>query len=884
MSVLFELLLRLYPRELRDRYADDMRELFRDQRRAARGPRARLRLLLRTLTAVPAAALLAHRDTLRDRTYPTQHPTDRARNRNMIESLRQDLRFALRSLRKSPVFTIVAVAAIALGAGAVTTIFSAMNALVIRPLPGTSGGSRIVGIQLSMRDGRTEMNATLALYDRIREHSRTLASVAAAARTTFTVAASGAGAVVTSNFASTNYFSVLGLRPTLGRFFLASENEAPVVVVSHAFWSTHLGADTSLVGKTISVNGQAYTLIGVGPEGFRGTIALLSVDAWAPLAMQATLSPGRNLLTARWLRMFGRLESDATIESAQAEVTTIVAANSIAQPTKNAAREAGGARVALLRAIPEDARGDFLGFMSLLLGAAALVLLIASVNVASLLSARAIARRREMAVRAALGAGRPRLVAQLLTEILVLFVFGAAGGLAFAFAATRAASAATFPIDIIVPPDMTPDLRVMLFALLVSLATGVIFGLAPALRASRDDITAPLRDGSAAAGSRRGMVGDAMIIGQLALSLVLLVTAGLFMRALTISARVDAGFDRANLAIASFESQSWGYDSVRARRFYAALAERVSAIPGVSDVAFASFAPLTTRSMNDSLTIRGDEKRFTWLTNVGGDYFGTLRMPIVAGRALSASDDDTRSPVAVVNETFARRLSNDGNVLGHTVMRRGKTVTIVGIAKDAKYANLSEATPPMIYFPMLQAWQPHQTILIRGSVTIPHLTTGIRAAMREIDPAVPAPAVVTLERASGITVLTQRIAAIVTGTLGGIGLLLATLGLYGIIAYSVNRRTREIGLRIALGARPADVQRLVVREGMRLAFGGVALGLLLSAAATRLIAGFLFDVSALDAVTFASMSLLFVGVALVASYLPARRAAGSDPMTALRSE
>ena len=446
--------LRLFPRDFRDRFGDDMREVLHDQLRAARSsgsPRAIARVWLSALSTLPRAAMLAHRDALRDRTYPTSHPTDRARNRNMLESVRNDLHFALRMLRKSPAFTIVAVLAISIGAGAVTTIYSAMNALVLRPLPGTVRGARLFGLETILRDGKTEQAGTYGLYRHLRDNSRTVSSLAAWGRTTLTITANGEGAVVTGNFASSNYFSALGIRPALGRFFLAGEDRAPladpVVVVSHSFWSTRLGADSSLVGHPITVNGYPYTLIGVAPPGFHGTIALLGVDAWAPLMMQAHLSPGRNLATANWLRMFARVDDSVDVNAAQAELSGLAAAQA-AMDTKatTAARQPKGVRLSMLRAIPADARGDFLTFMALLLGAAAFVLLIASVNVVSLLSARALARRREMALRAALGAGRARLVAQLLTEVLVLFALGSAGGVAFAFVATRAATTASLPI------------------------------------------------------------------------------------------------------------------------------------------------------------------------------------------------------------------------------------------------------------------------------------------------------------------------------------------------------------------------------------------------------------------------------------------------------
>ena len=877
----------IFPREFRQRYGDDMRDLLVDQLNDARRRRGMLGVgwtLLASTVGLLRAAIAEHRAALTPQS---------ARRPDMLENTKNDLRFAIRMLRKSPIFTVVAVLAISLGAGAVATIFSAMNAMVLRPLTGTLDGSRLVGLQFTQRNGRLEMAGTSATYDHLRDGSRTLNGLAAWGRVTLSMSAGASanadgGAVVAGSYASGNYFSVLGLRPALGRFFLPEEdrtpNTHPVVVVSHAFWSARLGADSGAIGKPLTVNGHPYTLIGVAPDGFRGVISLIPVDGWIPLMMQGQIQPERNLETARWLRMFGRLKDGATNETAQAELTTLTAAVALQAPDSGSPRRLAGVRVAMLRSLPEDARVQFLGFMAILLVAAGFVLFIASVNVAAMLSARAVARRREMALRAALGASRARLVTQLLTEILLLFGIGAAGAIGFAFAATRLATTVTLPTDVVVPPNMAPDLRVMAFALLVSLITGLVFGLMPAMRAARDDVSTRLRDGAAGSGTRRSWTSNALIVGQLALSLVLLVAAGLFFRAVDIGSRVDAGFDRSGISVVSFDTRTWGYDETKGRAFYRELHERVAALPGVTDATYASFAPLTTRSMNDSIALENGDRMISWLDNVGSEYFTTLRMPLVAGRGFAATDDERAPRVAVINETLAKRLSPGGNAIGQTIRKGKATLTVVGVARDAKYASFDEVTPPVVFSPIAQGWQSNQTLLIRSTVDDARMARGIREAMRVIDPTAPAPPVTSLERASEITVLPQRIAVIVTGALGSVGLLLAALGLYGVIAYSVNRRTREMGVRIALGAQRSDVLRLVLHEGARLVAAGVALGIVLAAAATRVIARLLFDVSALDAVTFSAMSLVLIAIALVATYLPARRAASFDPMTALRSE
>ncbi|MGH7617140.1 MAG: ABC transporter permease [Gemmatimonadaceae bacterium] len=807
----------------------------------------------------------------------------------MLDSSRSDLRFAVRMLRKSPVFTIVSVLAISLGAGAVTTVFSAMNALVLRPVPGVANGSRVVGLEFHRRDGHDEQTGTYSAYLSFRDRARTVSGIAAWGKASLSIAARGhdGGATVTGSYASDNYFSVLGLRPALGRFFLPEEDRVPlahpVIVVSHTFWSTALGADSTAIGSTVSVNGHPYTLIGVAPDGFRGVVTLVPVDGWIPIAMQGQLEPEQRFAREHWFRLFARLGGGASPNAASAELSTLLAEQATLTPPTTSSNNVTSVHASMLRSVPEDARKLFLGFMAILLIAAGFVLFIASVNIAALLSARAVARRREMAVRAALGATRGRLVTQVLTEILALFALGAIGAVALAFGATTLATRFSLPANVIVPPDLAPDARVMTFALLVSLATGVVFGLAPALRASRDDVSARLRDQSAGAGTRHRGTARVLMIGQLALSLVLLVAAGLFFRTLRVASRIDVGFDRAGVTIASFDTRTWGYDDDRGRRFYHDLRERVAALPGVTNATIASFAPLMTRSLNDSVSLSSGERAQTWYVGVSADYFATLRMPIVAGRAIDASDTQQSAPVAVVNETFAKRLSPNGSALGMTFKRGTSLVTVVGIARDAKYASFDEATPMLAYLPIEQAWQPNQTLLVRG-VPPAQLARGLRDAARAIDPVLPVPGLTTLDEASGITVLPQRIAVIVTGVLGAVGLLLATLGLYGVIAYSVNRRTRELGLRIALGAQRGVVLRLVLNDGLRLAAAGLVTGLMLAAGATRVIANLLIDVSALDAVTFVGASLVLVAVTLLATYIPARRAAALDPMIALRAE
>jgi predicted permease len=819
---------------------------------------------------------------------------------NVIGSLLADLRYAGRMLRKSPVFTLVVVSVIALGTGAVTTVFSAMNALVLRPLPGANDGPRLVFLERKQANSQNGISASHPYYEYLRDRSRTLAGVAAWSKVALTISAGEEGVTAYGNLVSGNYFTVLGTRPALGRFFAPEEDRTPlthpVIVISHAFWRTRLNADTGVIGRTVAVNGHPFTVIGVAPAEFRGIYTPIVTDAWVPLMMRGELRPeiARDLgdPSHSWLQLFGRLSDGVSSEAAARELSALTAARATDATEPAGWSSFNTVRLSPMTGLPEDASSAALGFMALLLGAAALVLLIASVNVASMLSARAIARRREMAVRAALGAGRGRLVRQLLTEILVLFVLGALGGVLLTVLATSALERLPIPADLTVALELSPDLRVFGFALIVSLLTGLAFGLPPALKAVRNDITARLRDDAPGSGVRRGIITNVLIVGQLSLSLVLLVAAGLFLRALNHGARVDPGFDANGVATIALNAESWGYDEAKARAFYRRLREDVAALPGVTAVSYTMHLPLTMQNNGDNIQIDGvvppgnDPAAGVpvWLSNVDADYFAALRIPLLAGRDFTRADDDRAPGVAVVNETFARRYWPDGSAIGRAFSLHKRQVTIVGIARNAKYSSLSEAAADLVYFPLAQFWSQKQTMLVRTAGNPALVVPGIQRAVRAIDPGLPRPAMITLRDANSIVLLPQRVAAIVTGALGAVGLLLASVGLYGIIAYSVSRRTREIGIRLALGARGSGVVGMIVREGMRLAGIGVVVGLLLAAGGTRLIAAFLFSVSPLDAVTFGGMSLLFVVVALVASYLPARRAADSDPMTILRAE
>ncbi len=538
-----------------------------------------------------------------------------------------------------------------------------------------------------------------------------------------------------------------------------------------------------------------------------------------------------------------------------------------------------------MRALPltglPGGSGPALALFAILLGASALVLVIAGVNVAALLAARYSARARDLAVRAALGAGRLRLMRQLLTEVLALFALGAIGGVVLATMATAALERLPLPATIPITLEISPDFSVLAFAVAAALATGVIFGLGPALQGARRDITDRLKAESAGAGRRRSRLGPVLVAGQLALSLVLLVAAGLFVRAVERGEAIDPGIDRHGVTTVQLEPESWGYDERAATAFHAALRDRMAAAPGVTGVAFATRLPLMLSSSFDTVGIGSGRRDVAWV-GIDGDYFDVLRLPVLRGRRFADTDRQGTPPVAVVNETLARLLAPDGNAIGRTLRFRDVDITVVGIARDARQFLLVGSTAPFLYLPLAQRPDSKRFLLVRSETA--GTGTAISAAVQALDPRLPTPRVSTLDADSRIVLFPQRAAAIVTGALGAVGLVLAALGLYGTVSGSVARRTREIGVRLALGAGRGAVLRDVVGEGARLALGGIALGLPLAAVAMPLLQRWLVDIDPRDPATYAALAIGLGLVALVASYLPARRAAATDPLRALRTD
>lgn len=873
---IFRLLLALFPRAFRESFGDDMRLVFAEQWRAARatGAGGVTRFWWRTAAGMSGAAWRERR-TVRFHRLPWH------------ETLFADLRLALRLLVRAPLFSALVVTAIAVGTGGVATVFSSLNAIVLRPLPGTTDGHRLILVDRRTPDFSEGASASNEFYRYIAGSTNALSGVAVWSRVALTISRGGQGLSVAGSIVSGNYFAVLGVQPAAGRFFLPEEDAVPlahpVVVVSHAFWAAHLNSDAGAIGSDVTLNGRPYRVIGVAPPGFHGVFTPLRMDAWVPLAMQPHVRPGRDLARAPWLWMFGRMADGVTEAQARVELSTLTGRWAASMDDF---RDYTSMRVTPLTGLPDDARRALIRFGAVLLGASLLVLVIAGANVSSLLAARAVARRREIGIRVALGASRMRLVRQLLTETMLLFLLGGLGGTAAAVAATSALERMPLPGDGTLALELSPDVRVLFFAMAVSLVAGAIFGAGPALRGVGRNPGALLRAESAAAG-RRTFVSSALVVAQVACSLVLLTAAALFMRSLAEGASLDPKFDPAGVAVAAFNTEAYGYDEARGRAFYDALRQRLAASPGVEQVSYANLIPLTFADSGTVVSIQSADGQAVKLpvrnASVGAGYFATLRIPLLSGRDF-AKEDAHGQPVAIVNETFATRAWGETNAVGRTFQMGSRRVTVVGLVRDSRYASLTEGTVAFMYLPIERGFENTRTIFVRAKAGSPLPAQAIAAEVLAIDPQLPRPAINSLTGAIGGSLFTQRVGAIVTGILGAFGLLLAAIGLYGLVAYGVRLRLREIGVRIALGARAGSVVWLVVFGALRLSAAGVVLGFGGAALAGKVMSGYLVAVSPLDAPAFTAAAAVLIATALAAAYLPARRAAKADPLAILRTE
>jgi macrolide transport system ATP-binding/permease protein len=814
-----------------------------------------------------------------------------------VEQLLQDARFGLRTLWRSPGLTVAAVLAIALGIGVNVGIFSVLNGVALRLLPLPHAEQMVSMNQIF--HGRVTRNThnggnrfSYAEYLDYRDHNQVFTGLVAYDDSIETTLASSTARQVMGSAASCNYFDVLREHPAQGRGFVGSDCAASgqnaVVVVSDAFWRESFAADPSFVGKRITLNRTAYTVVGIAPPGFTGTEPIASAF-WVPITMQKILEPGPDRLAEdnlSWLVLLGRTQPGVTMQQVHADLDVIAGRIDQRHPGRITS-------LAITKATffssPEE-REYLIPVASVVLAAFALVLLIACANVANLLLARSSVRYKEIALRLSIGASRWRLVRQLLTESLLLAMAGGLLGSLIAFWSTRKIVQfvmAHLPQDMLsgLTLNVAPDMRVLAFALFLTLLTGVVFGLIPALQSSRLDLNTAMKgDGaSSVSGKRNGrFLLNALVGCQVAVCMVLLLAAGLLLRGLYYAQTVDPGFEEKNVAEMFLNLRAEGYDEHRASAFMGSLLERIQGLPGVVEVAQAECAPLSHDFSGDHFTIPGRaDKVGIEYNHVSANYLSLVGIPIVRGRGFT----EARNPSGViVTESTARQLWPGEDPLGKTL--RGSTggdYSVIGVAKDAQVSHLGKLDTNYLYFPAGPQDDSRTYVLVRYATGFKDVSDGIRHAAKSLDPDVSVD-VIKLEDNLEKWRAPSRVVAALSGTLGALALLLASIGVYGMVSYSVSRSVREIGIRMALGANGADVMRHELWQAMRPVLIGGLVGLALCAGVSGVLESMMFGISAHDPIAFLAVPVFLLVVAIFASYIPARRAMRVDPMVALRCE
>jgi predicted permease len=814
-----------------------------------------------------------------------------------MRTLWQDVRYGVRRLQKTPGFTLIAVVSLALGIGANTAIFSLVNTALLRPLP-VNEPQQLVGVVGTLHSGADDTAQSYLNYKDYRDRNQVFSGLLAYHFSAVSLGAVGTSARVWGLLVSGNYFDVLGVRPALGRGFLPEEDEArgahPVVVLGYGCWQSRFGGARDIVGRSISINGQPFTVVGVAPQGFGGTDVAFASEVFIPLAMAPQIEPGGNLLDDRRdddILVIGRLKPNVTREQAEASLKILTEEMAREHPNDDAGR---GVRLRT-PGLPMlgEVRDSVITFSAVLMGVVGLVLLLACVNLANLLLARATERRKEVAIRLALGASRFRLVRQLVTESVVLSLAGGAAGLLLASWINGLVNSIKLPVDFPLLIDLRLDWRVLAFTLAVSVLTGVLFSLLPALQSSKPDLVPALKEEGQLAGFQRSRLRNSLVVAQVALSLVLLVCAGLIVRGLQAARSVRPGFNPDHAVELSFDLHMQGYDERRGGAFERELIGRVRQLPGVRSAALTDSMPLSLDFESSTVYAEGQpfksasELPLAVPFTVGPDFFKTLEIPLVAGRDFDERDGAKDARAAIVNETFARKFWPGQEALGRRFSLSGPGdayLTVVGVAADGKYETLAEEPQPAFYRPLPRDHAGFLILVARVEGDPQAAIAAIRREAQQLDPTLPLFGVKTLNEQMQVPLFPARVAAIVLGSFGVMALLLAAIGIYGVMSYVVAGRTREIGLRMALGADHSRVLRLIVGQGARLAAVGLAVGALAAFAAARLLTSLLYGVSPGDPLTFAAVALLLAGVALLACYVPARRAAKVDPMVALRYE
>ncbi len=816
---------------------------------------------------------------------------------SLVETLWQDLRYGARLLRKNPGSTAAVVIALALGIGLNTTVFTFVNALLLRPPAGVNAPDRLLEVWIhNPRSSGAEGYLPLTYPDYLYycDHNQSFGEMLAFDGDPESVIwnKSGEGQVVMGQLVSGNFFSLLGVNAVLGRTISPEDdrptNSQPVVVLGHAFWQQSFGSDPMIVGKALMLNGVNYSVIGVAPAGFAGLLVGIEPDFWAPTTMVEQITRDKGRLSnwhGHWLIAIGRLKPEASVSGARAEVSVLEHQIELDHPDLKRNLDATVFPASL---IPGPYRIYVSAFTALFMAVFGLVLLIACANVASFLLARATGRTREMAVRSALGAGRGRLIRQMLVESTLLSGLAGLAGLILAYWTAPlllALKPASLPITLRLPVDW----RVLVFTMVVSMICGVAFGLTPALRSARVQVASNLKDETQPAGYRKSRLRSMLMTGQIATCAVLLVGASLCVRSLRNASSIDPGFNTQYVIAATLDPASPGYSEAQVRGFYEQLSQHVRVLPGVTAASFVNHLPLGPAREQTAVTdvmSPGPNKKDAVpidVLRVAPGYFQTMSIPLLRGRDFASSEGEARSGVTIINEALAKRLWKNQDPVGRRISFHEEKVgtEIIGVVKTGKYRTLGEDPIPVAYLPQLP---PRRTLVVRTSGDPAPLLDTVRREIHSVDPHIAATDLETMQQYMTLPLFPARTTGVLLGVSGFLALALTSIGLFGVISYIVSQRTHEIGVRMALGARQGDVLRLVVRHGLFLTVIGLVVGLGISFGAAQLLSSLLYGIAPTDPTTFIGAALVLCVVVVLACYIPARRAMRVDPIVALRYE
>ena len=806
-----------------------------------------------------------------------------------------DLRFALRLLAKSPGFTAVVVLSLALGIGANTVVFSSIQASFLDPLPGVEHGTRLMVIDPRDRSGTYLLSSWLDYRDVCEQQSSFREIAASSLRALNLGGADGRDERIWAELASDNFFPLLGVRPALGRFFAANESthpgSSPVAVIAYSYWQTRFGGSPTVLGQTLRLNDVVFTIVGVAPEEFKGSIVALGFDVWVPLTMAGRLIPTSNDLTARdnrQLMLLADLKPGVTVPQARTELEAIFRRLAAAYPKTNA--DLTPDLLPLWRS-PIGAQPYMLGALATQQILVFLVLLVVCANTANLLLARATVRQKEIGIRLALGAGRLRIIRQLLTESLLLALLGALGGVLISLWGIDALHHIPMPGNL--PIKIVSHLNAVgcAFSVLLGIACGLLFGLAPALQLTRADVNPALKVGGRGAGAApRHRLRDLLVAAEVAIALIVLVLAGLFLKSFRNAHTVDPGFDTRGVLLGSFDLAAKGYDQKAARAFVRELLPRLQSTPGVAAATVATFVPLEVRGLpKKSFAILGQAPASgrpdaALFGSVAPGYFQTLGIPLVDGADFVDLNNETKPPEVIVNQEFARRYWPGVSPLGRKLVVDNSTYEVVGVARDSQCVSLSAKPAPLLYFSLRGPFWFNLTLQVRTRGDPLALAPEVRRVVRELEANLPLRDVRTLTQSIEESLVVIRVPARMLAALGPLALLLAAIGLYSVLSYSVAQRTHEIGVRLALGASPRNVVALIVRQGIAVVASGFVVGLGTVYFASFYLSRILVKVPPGDPTVFLTVPALLLAIAWLACWLPARRATKVDPIEALRAE